>query len=296
KQGAQALMNLVNPRVPTSFGEGWLSYLATSSYQIPSGLVNLMENPVSRVSSTGNALVALEKTAEYCLTSVQSPRLDGKQRWKNSTLEEDTAKHENTHHYTKSFNERFHGTTFFEPGVFGYQQHVWSAALSCEALVFVNNPGASCDSSSMRPGYWYGNGILPALKQDNKSLGAIYEIADDYPLHFTHVFLPSCKFDEVIRDEAWFFLRKGSGFIALWCNIELEAYDDELAGCEYRAYGQHAAYFCLVGSVVEDGSFRSFIAISKARNPQYFADSKMLLVDGKEFVKFEESNDKTQYV
>ena len=296
KQGAQSLMNLVNPLVPTSFGEGWLSYFATSSYQIPSGLVDLMEKPVSSVSSTGNALVVLEKTADYCLTSVQSPRLDGHARWKNITLEENTSQYENTHLYTKSFNERFHGTTFFEPGVFGYQQHVWSAAISCEALVFANNPGASCDSSSMRPGYWYGNGILPALKQDGRVLGAIYEIPDSYPLHFTHAFIPISKFEEVIRDGDWFFLRQESGFMALWCNTKLEAYDDELSRCEYRAYGQHTAYVCLVGSVEKDASFSSFIASAKARAPQYDAASQTLFVDGNGFVKFEQSNDKTQYV
>lgn len=40
-QGAQALMNLIDPDVPYSYGEGWLAFYATSRYEIPEGLKNL---------------------------------------------------------------------------------------------------------------------------------------------------------------------------------------------------------------------------------------------------------------
>jgi hypothetical protein len=109
-------------------------------------------------------------------------------RWKNITLSPVSEKAKISHLYTKSFNERFHGTTFFRPGVYGYQQHLFTASLGEDAIVFVNHPGASSDSSSMRPGYWYGNGILPLVRQSDCLLAACYEIPDDYPVSFTHAY------------------------------------------------------------------------------------------------------------
>lgn len=294
-QGAQSLMNLVNPKTPATYGEGWLSYYATSSYKFPEDLVSLQENPVSTSYSTGDALVRLEKTRSYCLTSVESPRRDGFVRWQNITLSGDASKYENTHLYTKSFNERFHGTTCIEPGVFGYQQHIWSAALSNEAIAFVNNPGGSSDSSSMRPGYWYGNGVMPAVYQEANVLGAIYRIPDSYPIKFTHLYLPECKFDTVETDGNWIFATKEKGYMAIWCSGVLEKYDDQLFDAERRCYDQDAAYLCVMGSEEDDCSFEAFKSKAKALMPSYDGDSTLSL-SSKEFVVYSESSDKTQYV
>ena len=75
-QGAQALMNLIDPDVPYSYGEGWLAFYATSRYEIPEGLKKLMRDPVLTEYNTGNAVIRLEKNEAYCITSVQSPRKD----------------------------------------------------------------------------------------------------------------------------------------------------------------------------------------------------------------------------
>ena len=289
-------MNLINPKVPTSFGEGWLSYYATSSYQIPSDLIALMDNDIKTEYSTGDALIKLVKNKDYCLTSVQSPRLDGFERWKNITLEKDISKYENTHLYTKSFNERFHGTTFFQPGVFCYQQHMFSAALSNEALVFINQPGGACDSSSMRPGYWYGNGIMPAVKQEGNLLSAIYSIPDNYPLQFSHVFFPKCKFDEIRSEGNWRFVRKNDGYLALWCSTDLVEYNEELSDCEIRSYSSLTGYLLLVGSKEEYKDFIWFINNAKSINPVFNTVNKAMSIYGKVFNQFLQCKDETQYV
>ena len=294
-QGAQSLMNLVNPDVPTSFGEGWLSYYATSSYKIPEGLCRLMSDSVDTTYSTGNALISIRKSSDYILTSVASPRMDGKKRWPNIMLNGESHS-EDSHAYTKSFNERFHGTTSFEPGVYGYQQHMWSAALSPEALVFVNHPGAFADSSSCRPGYWYGNGVMPALRQDGRMLGAVYSIPDNHPVRFTHLFLPEVKFDEVRKDGSWIFLRKDDGYMAIWASGELVPYDDQLFGCELRLYGDESAYFVMMGSASEDGSFEAFSGKVREMDPSYDPASRTLSLSGKPFIAFTMTSDRTQYV
>lgn len=293
-QGAQALMNLVNPEVPYSYGEGWLAFYATSNYQIPDGLTEIMHKSVSAEYETGNALIRLEKNDHYCMTSVQSPRLDeGFKRWINLTLIEETEPiDKKTHEYTKSLNERFHGTTCFEPGVYGYQQHMWSAALDSETQVFTNHPGGTCDSSQMRPGYWFGNGVMPAIRQENGILGAVYVIPKEHPIHFTHVFWPGVKFEKVITETQWLFGEKDGGYLALWCSEPMELHQDQIFDCEYRSYGDEIAYCCIASG---DGDWEAFMNRCKEMNPVYNVNKKMLKAGTLE-VFYERKEDLTQYI
>ena len=293
QQGAQALMNLINPRVPYSFGEGWLGFYASSSYQLPAGLTELMENPADISYSTGNAFICLKKTEDYCMTSVQSPRMDsGFKRWENLTLhpEADPSACE----YTKSLNERFHGTTCFEPGVYGYQQHMWYAALDKETDIFTNHPGGTCDSSSMRPGFWYGNGVMPALVQKGNMLGAVYHIPKEHPIHFTHAYFPAPKFSETRITDHWLIGRKKTGFAALWCSGVMEPVNDQLFDCEYRTYGDDIAYFCICGSH-DFKTLDEFEAYVKGLRPEFKEEDRILAAGGFH-VKFTENHDKTQYI
>ena len=293
-QGAQALMNLVNPEVPYSYGEGWLAFYATSRYQIPDGLAEKMKESVSLEYETGNALIRLEKTAHHCMTSVQSPRQDkGFKRWTNLTLIEETNLiDKKTHEYTKSLNERFHGTTCFEPGVYGYQQHMWSAALDSETEVFTNHPGGTCDSSQMRPGYWFGNGVMPAIRQKSGILGVVYVIPEEHPIHFTHAFWPGVKFEKTISETHWLFGEKAGGYLALWCNKPMKVHQDQIFDCEYRSYGDEIAYCCIVSG---GGNWETFIKRCKEISPVYDTEKKMLKAGDLEVI-YEKHSDITQYI
>lgn len=293
-QGVQTLINIIDPSAPTSFGEGWLSYLATSRYRMPDDALSLMKMSCNKRYSSGNAEINLLKTSDYCLTSVSSPRTDGYERWRNITLGDDFAEYENSHLYTKSFNERFHGTTFFQPGVYGYQQHMWTASLSAEAIMFVNHPGSFSDHSSMRPGYWYGNGIMPALKQENRILASIYRIPDDHPIGFTHVYFPECHYDEAEVSMHWIFARKRDGYIALYSSGELMRYNDELSSSELRVYMRDSAYVCFTGSLSEDSSYEEFKKKTVALSPEY--ENGILSINGRAFLSYKAETDTTQYV
>lgn len=266
-QGAQALMNLIDPEVPYSYGEGWLGYYASSSYRIPEGLLESMRQPAQLNYESGNARIVLEKGEAYCLTSVCSPREDSYLRWEN--IQKKPGVDRDTHEYNKSLNECFHGTTFFAPGIYGYQQHMWYAALDEEAAVFVNHPGATAEDSGMRPGYWNGNGIMPALHQEKGVLGAIYRIPDTYPVHFTHLYCPEGRFAEVKRDGNWIFLRKSEGYLGIWCSEALHKYNDMLFDCELRAYGDRMAYLCVCGEQKAYDTFQTFMEEVKAKHPVF---------------------------
>ncbi len=294
EQGGQALVHLINPDTPYQYSEGWLGLYATSKYQIPKHLVELMDSEVEESYTTGNARVHIYKKKDYVMTSVESPRQDKDfQRWENLSLCKSSVKE--SHLYTKSLNERFHGTTCFEPGVYGYQQHLWYGALDNQTPVFVNQPGVSSDTTSLRPGYWFGNGIVPLIKQVDNIIGSIYVIPKEYPIHFTHAFWPNEKFDERIQLGRWLFARKNNAYIALWCNKEMELYQGQLANCEYRTYGSNQAYICVASDKRKYDTFKLFIEGCFELNPSYDEASKSLTFQDEKLI-YKGSEDLTQFI
>lgn len=292
-QDIQSLVNLADDQAPDRFSE-WIIFLATSSYQLPEGLKEKMEKPLSRTYEEGNAKICVERQADFMLTSVESPRRDGQsRRWES--IYGKTGADRGSFEYVKALNECFHGTTQFEPGVLGYQQHLWYGALSPEAVVFVNHPGGSCESCSTRPGYWFGNGVMPALKQVKQVLYGIYQIPEDHPIPFTHVYWPQSRFQRQIREANWLAGQWGDGFLVLWCSHELEPYDDWLAGCEFRAHSQNAAYLCVCGSKKEFGTLEEFLEYGKRMRPVYH-EEKGLLEAGGDSLIFHKHVNLSQYV
>lgn len=290
-QGAMALMNLINPALPYEFGEGWLGFYATSKYQIPKHLVSLMEQEISTVYTTGNAEITLEKHEDWCMTSVASPRAPF-DRWKNEALLPDADP--STHSFVKSYNECFHGTTCFEPGTYGYQQHLWYAALDGEAAIFVNHPGSASEGGDMRPGYWHGNGVMPALKQEKNVLGMIYRIPEEFPFHYVHLYAPECRFDEIHFEDGWMFMRKGNGYLGFFSSKPMEAWNGMNFNCEQRIYGSDIAALCVCGGR-EHADMQAFIQHCKALNPVYDPENGKLTARDFELT-YVAGNDKTQYL
>ncbi len=239
--GAQSMINLIHPDTPRADGEGWISYFATTTYQFKDNLIDVMTAPTSRSYTTANALIHIEKTNNYCVTSVESPRVEPYISWSNITLKNDEFILSNE--YTKSLNERYHGTSDIRPGVYGYQQHLWSVALSNEAFIFANHPGESCDESSMRPGFWYGNGIMPAIRQEKNTLAMIYDVPPEHPIQFVHLFFPKVKFDRVEKAGNWICASKGEGVLGVWCSEKLVENNDVLFDCELRTKSPRAAMY-----------------------------------------------------
>ena len=274
--GAMALMNLADPAQPYDYGEGWLGFYATSKYRFPDGLKEKMSSPASVSYVTGNARIMLEKHADWCLTSVQIPR-EPFTRWDNETKKPNADP--SSHAFVKSYNECFHGTTHFQPGVYGYQQHLWYAALDGEAAVFINHPGSASENGDMRPGYWHGSGVFPALKQDGSLLGLIYRIPEEHPLHYIHLYCPECRFDEVRREGNWLLLRKGSGFIGLWSSTPMEPWAGMNFHCEQRMWGSETACLCLCAGA-ETSDMNAFRRRAFSLRPAYDPAAGRLTAEG----------------
>lgn len=274
-QSIQSLINLVDNTAPASFAEGWLAFYEGSTYDIPTDYRHYMHQNLVLKHNEGNAEIMIHKKNGFMLTSAQSEKNQSR-RWL-STLHDETMDIQQ-HSYIKSLNEVFHGTTHFQPGKEGYQQHLWTAALSMDTLVFTNHPGAFQSASSMRPGYWFGNGIIPAIKQDaiEPILGAVYVIPMDHPVNFTHVYWPQDTFDRMIQRNGWLIGQKNNGYVGLWASGDLEPYDDDMARVEYRVNSRCSAYFCVCKTIEEFSSLEEFETYCYEQNPQFNPFTKTL--------------------
>ena len=289
--GAMALMNLADPAQPWDLGEGWLSFYATSRYRFPQDMKELMAKDASVTYTSGNARIVLEKHRDWCLTSVQSPR-EPFARWENIARRPEADP--SGHAFVKSFNECFHGTTCIQPGVYGYQQHLWYAALDGEACVFINHPGSTSEGGDLRPGYWHGNGVFPALKQEGNLLGMIYRIPEEHPIHYIHLYCPECRFDEIRREGSWLLLRKGKGFIGLWSSTPLEPWNGMNFRCEQRMAGSETACLCFCAGE-ENADMDAFAREAEQLSPAWDPASSTLTA-GKYRLTWIRGQDDTQYL
>ena len=121
----------------------------------------------------------------------------------------------------------------------GYQQHTFYAALSKEALIFINHPGSTSEHTGHRPGYWYKNGLFPTLNQDNDTLMGIFFLDDSVPVRFVHAFIPFNKFDEVRFLDSWIYFKKNDGYLAYWTSKKRYLNNDMLSNAELRYDGDN---------------------------------------------------------
>ena len=91
----------------------------------------------------------------------------------------------------------------------------------------------------------------------------------------------------------WFFLRKGTGYIAVWCSAPLEAFNEGMnPGCEWRAYGDDTAYLVVCGGR-EWADMEAFLHHARAQGPSF--DGRTLRAGGMT-VTWQPSEDQTQYL
>lgn len=230
----------------------WYAGFCFSDYKLPHGLDKLLHDDVDTVFTSGRAEIHTKKTRDYMLSSVASPRLGKIEPPENTETE---------YYRTLIMNESFHGTTLFEPGKGGYQQHLMYAALSDRFYTFINLPGSEKDFSGMRPGYWYGNLVFPSLRQVGNELFCRYVIPDSVPTKFTHAYFPAYAADEVCQKDGFRFARVGEGYLALWCSEELKMNNaDAVVDADLRAYSDDVCWYIRVGSKNDDGSFKDFVS------------------------------------
>jgi len=146
-------------------------------------------------------------------------------------------------------------------GEAGYQQHIWQATLSPEAVVFVTHPPCLSEDGSHRPNFWHGNVVLPRVAQWKDMLVAIHRLPADDWLGFTHAYFPTYAFDEWTLEGGWAFAKVGDGYLALTAGQGFELTKrGQAAYRELRSYGHENAWLVQMGRASLDGSFAEFQA------------------------------------
>ncbi len=162
----------------------------------------------------------------------------------------------------------------YRPGEFGYQQHIWQATLSPEAVVFVSHPPCVSEDGSHRPNFWHGNVVLPRVAQWKDLLVAVHRLPADDWLGFTHAYFPIYAFDEYEIRDGWACARVGEGYLAITASAGLTlSHDGRSALRELRSYGQNNIWVVQMGREDVDGSFADFVEKAAGLDITYGEDS-----------------------
>jgi hypothetical protein len=157
----------------------------------------------------------------------------------------------------------------YRPGEMGIQEHLWQATFGAEAAVFTTYPGNSQEHGHARPNFWAGSARLPRVAMQGKTVICLYRIEPGVGLGFSHAYFPTVLFDEYMISGQWAFVRKGSGYAALFGDGDLVLTEHgRHAGQELRSKGAGQVWVCRVGSMDEDGDFGAFCQKVMQHAPQ----------------------------
>jgi hypothetical protein len=229
----------------------WSVFLASSpTYTAPRYLGSLVDRTISRTYHQANHCLMLHKSANHVVSSVQISE--------NSPL---------------------------QAGQPGYQELLWHATLARDCHIFVNHPGTVADAGISRPGYWYGNGILPAIAQREASVFVTYDIPSSHPIGFTHAHWPIDIFEETIEaDEGWYLGRKGKGYIGIWCSHPTTLESDVLTRRDLIARSRKVAWICRCADADEMDNMEAFRTSCLSASPKFDESRGDLFWDTRQFL------------
>lgn len=256
KSEKQALLFYAMPNSYRPAYDLWTIPLMTSTYQIPIDLEKSVSCELDTLYADGGAEVCIHRRTGYFLSSMNIP----------SSVENAT------------------GKAIYVPGKALYQQHLWEAALSARARVFVTHPGSTNEFTSNRPGYWGGNSIAPTLRMKGNLVVEIFNTPVSHPYQFTHAYFPQAAFDKYSMEKNWAFASYGESYLALWCSEPLVEHSTGYGLCELRAYGGKVAWLCIVSSKTDEGSFDAFVQRMKSLSIKWDVQSKVLILNGKQIL------------
>jgi hypothetical protein len=175
----------------------------------------------------------------------------------------------------------------------------WQATIAPGALVFTTHPRADLLEgedfrSDDKPGYWTGEASVPRSAQHERTAIHIYQPSWDERTNdllwsifgyqdFTHAFVPQDRFDEVVQEGNWTFVRKGTGMIALWSwrtptwrtyGPENPALDMEQPFDLVAEGGPDNVWIVEVGDSTTADSLEAFVADITASDPQVTRDDE----------------------
>ena len=118
----------------------------------------------------------------------------------------------------------------YRPGCVGYQHHISQATFDEHAVVFTTHPGNGPSPAAGdyrdHDRWWTGSATMPRAVQHGRVAVQIYApgfassdvdvLAGFSYCDHTHAYLPTERFDEVVRSGHWTIARRRQGYVGLW--------------------------------------------------------------------------------
>jgi hypothetical protein len=149
----------------------------------------------------------------------------------------------------------------FHPGEKGSQEDVFHLLFSPDAQMWINHPGELALHGSARPSYWSGSGYLPRVNQYRAFASVVFNVPEDHPVPFTHMYLPTQEFAKVVQQGKWVFaLAKNGGMLAVFNSFGLqEQRDGQNAGREFISQGRRSIYLVRCAVMNNELTFDRFM-------------------------------------
>lgn len=147
----------------------------------------------------------------------------------------------------------------FRSGHSGYQENPCQIAFSATALFFVNHPGEKAVWGCGRPSYWAGNGILPQVHACRHGAVLMFDIPENHPVDFTHLYFPSMEFHSWEQNGNILLCEYQGAYAAIFCSLPLKpSRVKSNAGREWIACGRKAIWLFRIGCQEQYGKFEHF--------------------------------------
>jgi hypothetical protein len=111
----------------------------------------------------------------------------------------------------------------YRPGEPGHQENPIQLTFTPVAQLWINHPGEAAVYGSGRPSYWAGNGINPRVNQYKGFASVVFNITEDHPVDFTHLYFPTMEFYVCRHQDNWLFAEEGGYYCAVYAAAGLEA-------------------------------------------------------------------------
>ncbi len=150
----------------------------------------------------------------------------------------------------------------YMPRWFGDQAHTGGVSLG-DTNVFITHPGSAFfddPSRNFSPSYYVGNGINPLAVQEQKKAIYYFDLSvkkgylEKKRVLFTHLYINTAKFDEIIVEDNYLVGRLNNGLVGIKTLNKLNKFSDT----EFRQEGIHTVWGIKVDSL-ENTTLDNFI-------------------------------------
>ncbi|GHV95710.1 hypothetical protein AGMMS50293_20300 [Spirochaetia bacterium] len=153
----------------------------------------------------------------------------------------------------------------FRPREPGHQENPIQLTFTPVAQLWINHPGEVAIYGTGRPSYWAGNGILPRVNQYRGFASVVFDISEDHPVGFTHLYFPTMEFHICRHQDHWLFGEEGDHYCAVYAVAGLEAQKSgPNTDREFISPGRRNIWFVRAASPSEFGSFDAFVSSMKS--------------------------------